>query len=55
MTASVYRAGIPVLVAHGIIVNHHMRVKSSLEDSYIASPTQAYQKAKNRIIFVRIL
>jgi glycosyltransferase involved in cell wall biosynthesis len=55
MTASVYRASIPVLIVHGIIINHHMRSKSALENSYISSPIQAYQKAKNRIIFVRIL
>lgn len=55
MTASVYRANIPVLVAHSIIVNHHMRSKTPLEDSYIATPVHAYQKAKNRVAFVRIL
>lgn len=55
MTASVYRSGIPILVAHSIIVNHHMRSKTPLEDSYIATPIHAYQKAKNRIAFVRIL
>jgi len=55
MTASVYRAGTPILVAHSIIVNHHMRSKTALEDSYIATPVHAYQKAKNRIAFVRIL
>lgn len=55
MTASVYRHGIPVLVAHSIIVNHHMRAKTPLEDSYIATPVHAYQKAKNRVAFVRIL
>jgi GT2 family glycosyltransferase len=55
MTASVYRDGIPVLVTHSIIVNHHMRSKTPLEDSYIATPVHAYQKAKNRIAFVRIL
>lgn len=55
MTASVYRDGIPVLIAHSIIVNHHMRSKTPLEDSYIATPVHAYQKAKNRVAFVRIL
>jgi len=55
MTASVYRAKIPVLVSHAIIVNHHMRAKTVLEDSYIATPSQAYQKARNRIAFVRVL
>lgn len=55
MTAAVYRKNIPVLVAHGIIVNHHMRNKNPLEDSYISTPTYAYQKAKNRIIFVHTL
>ena len=55
MTASVHRAGIPVILAHSIIVNHHMRAKTPLEDSYIATPAFAYQKAKNRIWFVRIL
>lgn len=55
MTASIYRHGIPVLVAHSIIVNHHMRTKTPLEDSYIATPVHAYQKAKNRVAFVRIL
>ncbi len=55
MTASVYRAGIPLILAHSIIVNHHMRTKTPLEDSYIATPAHAYQKGKNRIWFVRIL
>lgn len=55
MTASVYRDGIPVLIAHSIIVNHHMRSKTPLEDSYIASPVHAYQKAKNRVAFVSVL
>lgn len=55
MTASIYRAGIPILVAHSIVINHHMRQKTTLEDSYIASPPQAYQKAKNRMLFVQKL
>jgi len=55
MTADVHRAGIPVMILHSLIVNHHMRTKTILEQSYINTTIHAYRKAKNRIVFVRTL
>lgn len=44
---------VPLLVVKSIIINHMEIKKTKLRRLYIQDPMTAYQKAKNRIIFVK--
>lgn len=52
-TYRITRAGNHAFVATDIAVYHHMQSKTPLENTYISTPASAYQKARNRILFVK--
>lgn len=47
------RTGIPLLLSRINRIYHMERDKTKLEQSFIANPKGAFQKARNRILFVR--
>ncbi|NOZ44928.1 MAG: hypothetical protein GXP45_07460 [bacterium] len=52
-TQRITQAGYPMYVLKDLFVDHQMREKTPLEMTYLSSPSQAYQKARNRIIMVK--
>jgi hypothetical protein len=51
-TLSLHERGAKIFVFPTLIVRHYEREKTFLEHSRIGSPAQAYQKARNRFLFV---
>lgn len=49
----VTRAGVPLYVSKTNRIYHMEREKSKLEQSFLANAKWAYQKARNRVVFVR--
>lgn len=47
------KASIPLIVSKKTIIHHMERDKNRLQQSFLATPQAAYQKAKNRILFVK--
>jgi GT2 family glycosyltransferase len=52
-TYSIHKAGYPILVLADLKVYHMEREKSLLDQARVGNQVSAYQKARNRIIFVR--
>ncbi len=48
-----YLSGFPIIVSSKLGINHMERTKTRLEKSFIWSPSDAYQKSRNRIFFVK--
>jgi len=46
-------SGVPLIVSKKVTINHMERDKTTLEKSFLATPESAYQKSKNRIVFVK--
>jgi hypothetical protein len=44
---------IPLIVSKKVQILHMERDKTKLEKSFLATPQSSYQKAKNRILFVK--
>lgn len=53
MTMRMTRAGVMLFAVLDIVVDHFEAHRTSLQKSYIASPSNVYQKMRNRILFVR--
>jgi len=53
MTRRLTKAWFDAFVLLELYINHQMRPKTSLEDSYISTPKDVFQKSKNRILFVK--
>jgi GT2 family glycosyltransferase len=53
MTRRATRNGIAMLCVYSLAIQHHIRPKTPLEKTYIDHPDVAYNKARNRIRFVR--
>ncbi len=49
----VTRSGMPLYVSKSNRIYHMEREKTRLEKSFLANPKSAFQKAKNRVLFVR--
>lgn len=49
----VTRSGMPLYVSKSNRIYHMEREKTELEKSFLANPKSSYQKAKNRVLFVR--
>lgn len=49
----IYKNWYPIIVSSDVSINHMERNKNKLEQSFIWDIDTAYQKAKNRMIFVR--
>lgn len=48
-----YRTIGPIIVSKTNVIHHMERDKTKLDHSFLATPEAAYQKAKNRILFVK--
>lgn len=53
MIYSITNNNIPLIVSKYTKISHMERDKTNLESSFLATPAGAYQKAKNRLLFVR--
>lgn len=48
-----FRTIAPIIVSKTNVIHHMERDKTKLDHSFLATPAVAYQKAKNRILFVK--
>lgn len=52
-TYRVQQAWIPVIVLNKVEINHMERQKSKLEHYFLWDPVSAYERSRNRILFVK--
>ncbi len=53
MAYRITKHGIPLIISKKLHINHMERTKNPLEQSFLATTSTAFQKSKNRILFVK--